>query len=368
MMERNKKCLSLLLCLISIFSWCFYGQPSYATNNNTQAVIENPQGVKQVDAHFDTPLKAGDTVIFNIDVTPAQDISIWLMGKTTNTEYHAKRYDTWTGEITITVPITAAEENYKIIVNYNDNSQDFKQNVVTISHIEIKNYGIQTLVQDDGTVILKNEIDGAQQLDYHYDIPLQAGQVVTFCLDVTPAQDISVWLVGKTTNLEHHAKQYSVWKGKQEIAVPITTYEANFKIIVNYNDTTQNFKQNVLTISDVKVHESQEVAVDDRTVILKNEVKKSYCAECYKRKIVKAGETISFHVDVSPAQNIVVWVFGDNMMGGEYFAKKYKANEEIDVEVSFKNKITQFTIRVEYLDMDTELENNIVHIEKIKVG
>ena len=71
---------------------------------------------------------------------------------------------------------------------------------------------------------------------------------------------------------------------------------------------------------------------------------------------------------MSPAQNIVVWVFGDNMMGGEYFAKKYKANEEIDVEVSFKNKITQFTIRVEYLDMDTELENNIVHIEKIKVG
>ena len=86
-----------------------------------------------VQCDFLEPLKAGETVTFDIEISPTQLSAVWLLGDDSwNDEWHAREYPAWTGRKTITVSIPEDTDYFTIVVQFRPKENDYTGHVVKI--------------------------------------------------------------------------------------------------------------------------------------------------------------------------------------------------------------------------------------------
>ena len=330
-------------------------------------------GGKNVSYKYEKSAKKGQVISFAVDVTPAQSISVWLLGDGMwKTEWYAKQYKEWNGKTTINVSVPQDTENFTVVVGYNDTTQDFKKNVVTISDVTIGNDSV--IVSEDGTVTLQNDLSGKATVKHVFKQSVVSGETIAFDVDVTPAQNVSIWLLGcdsseKWAN-EWYAKQYKTWSGKTRITVTAAMDIEEFTVVVKYNDTEQNFKENVVTISNVKIGKDTISVGEDGTIELQNNITGNSRASYKVEQAVMAGKTLTFDISVTPVQNISVWVHGYTADGkaNEWFAWQYKNGvRNQSIAVTMQQDVTAYRIMIAYNDATQDFMQNKVTITNLTV-
>ena len=213
-------------------------------NDDDSITISNPSGGNTIYHTLSQPVKNGQIVSVDLDITPAQSVSVWLLGDGMwDDEYFAKYYATWTGETTIQVAIPEETENITVFVQFKDSKMDFQQSVVTISDVKIISSVSATITNPAGS----------KTRSYTFSVAAKKGQTVVFEIDVAPAQSMSVWLLGDDMwKDEYYAKYYATWDGKTVIEVELPADTANITIFVEFKNTSVNYSGNVVNITELK--------------------------------------------------------------------------------------------------------------------
>ena len=99
-------------------------------------------------------VKTGDVISFNVDVTPRQDLTIWVFGcdykqQGWTNEWKAQtvwnEYAEWPsdgGPASVTLGAKGSSGVFSIVVQYRDAS-NAKENVVTITNLHVNGVGVK---------------------------------------------------------------------------------------------------------------------------------------------------------------------------------------------------------------------------------
>lgn len=210
-------------------------------------VLKNPYNKKILSYVVKHSVKKGQIVSFDVDVTPAQAMAVWVLGDDKwEDEYYAKAYVQWTGVANVMVEMPEDTEYFEIVVQFREEGKtDFKENEVTISNVSV--------VDPSSTVTIVNK-NGAPSTSYTFNKAVKAGQIITFDIDIKPAQGVSIWLLGDATwEKEYYAKEFTAWGGNTTLAVEIPANIKSFQIFVKYNESDRNLVGNTVVISNVNI-------------------------------------------------------------------------------------------------------------------
>ena len=239
---------------------------------------------------------------------------------------------------------------------------------------------------------MQNAFSGNDELVYVCQQSVKTGDVISFNVDVTPRQDLTVWVFGcdyKQQGWTNEWKaqtiwnEYAEWPSDGSAASVSLTAKGNvdaFSIVVRYRDTTQNYKENVVTISNLTVARDIVEVAEDGTITMQNTLSGDNKPYYVCDKSVKAGDVISFNLDISPRQHIALFIFGCDY-SVEGWTKQWHAqtfNPEwnewpsdgspAQVTYTVPSNADAFTIMIEYRDAEQNFYENVVTISNLDVA
>ena len=326
--------------------------------------FNNAFGRRLLEHTFDIPVKAGDTFSFDIDVRPGQRVAIWVLGDDLwQDEWYACDYLTWEGKKNLAITVPSDTKNMTVYVEYRDSNTPNLGSVVEIDNVKVLSL---TEVSDDGTVKLTcPSFTGI--LRYNFKKPVKAGQVISFDIDVTPAEPVSVWVLGDGSwDKEYFARAYYTWEGKTKVIVNVPADIQNFTVETAFHDTSKDHAGSVVTISNLEIKERANVGTDGTVILstLDNTDIISYLFD----KPVKAGQTISFELDVNPAQPLSVWIFGDGDGSREYFAKAFYTWEGKEkIVATMPADVQNFMVFLRYTESGRDYTGNQAIISNLEI-
>ena len=357
-------------------------QDTTTVSEDGTITIQNAgSGSNQACYVSNTSIKKGSRVSFDVEVTPAQDISVWFLGcdypaDGWYNEWYAKQYADGVVSDTITLTTDVKIDVFTIVVQYNDTTQDHKSSVVTIKNLTIEQD--TTTVSEDGTITLQNNYSGSNQPCYVSNTSIKKGSRVSFDVEVTPAQDISVWFLGCDYSSgawenEWYAMQYADGVVSDTITLTTGAKIDVFTILVQYNDTTQDHKSSVVTIKNLTIEQDATTVSEDGTITIQNTVSGSDYNYYVCDKSLKAGDIITFEISGTPIQNTSVWFFGcDNSTdtwANEWYAMNYPTGVNgTPIEVTAWENVDVFTIQAQCLDPNLDRKQNVVTITNLKIN
>ncbi len=292
---------------------------------------------------YDKPLKKGQTVVFDVEISPAGAAAVWLVadGNTGRwegvDEWFAYGYDAWTGKRTIEVTAKGNVSRFRIVVEFRDAGADFSEKVVTISDPKI---------YEPNAVELKNP--GADGKKVHqFNIPVKKGQYVSFDFAVDPTRRIAVWVLANAdkapsgANYEWFSFDYAAEIGKEPTRYDKTTgkgfvaikagYDTDFiRIQVQWRDENgagAAVQEVPVSITDFTVSDQApegfeqgggeqgggDTVLPDGSVELKNPGSDGKKVHQYDIPVLE-GAVLSFKFKISdPSQRFRLWVLGGDV-------------------------------------------------------
>ena len=347
-------------------------------------------GGNSVSHVFEKKVKKGQYIFLELDVTPAQGVSVWVLGCDLSTawtnEWYAQEFTEWVQPIKLQIRAKEDIEKFSVLVRYNDDTQNHKATKVTISNVEVKTVELS----ENATITLP--YNGSDMNYFICNKPVQKGDLISFNLDISPEQYVGMWVLGTeypTWGSEWHACEYNpewdIWPGDNPILVTAKEDVEAFTILIQYRDNTQNWQDNVITISNFNIIKGggdlieEEEGEEGKTIVLQNKVTGSDQVVYVCQEAVKEGEIIKFNLDVSPRQNVAMWIFGcDYNSDGwvnEWYARTifFEYDEwpsdgsPVSVSLGAKKDTDVFSIVVRYYDNTQNFKENVVTISDFKV-
>ena len=342
-------------------------EEEFVVNKDGSVTLLNPYNVSVLKYTFDMPVKAGESVVFDIDVSPAQHVAVWLMGDdykeniVWEDEYYAHVWETWSGKKTILVDIPEDTDNFSVRVELRDESVNWKNTKVTISDVEITKPNIQ--VNPDGTVTLRNAT-GAKDVSYVFDQEVKAGQKVSIDIDVEQDQNMSAWIMDEGY-IEFGAVNHDPWTGKQTLTATVTKDISKVRIYLRFMDETVNWKENVVTLSNLNVKVPDTVVNADGSVTLRNSSGGADLTYVYDQN-VKKGQKVSIDIEVENGQNMSAWIMSEGY--AEYGAVNYNPWTGIrTLSATVTEDLSKVRIYVRFLDSNIDWKENVVTLSNLKV-
>ncbi len=324
-------------------------EPDVSVAEDGTVTLRNSAGNNAVEYQFMRDVKAGQKVRFDLEVTPSQSVAVrafaWY-------EHLPGAFEMVDGKTTFTTDaFTKDADNFKIQVKF-DGSVPYEDNVVKISNVKIIEPDV--VVGDDGSVTLRNST-GKNAVEYQFIKNVKAGQKVRFDLEVAPSQSVAVrafaWY-------EHLPGTFEMVDGKTTFTTDAFTKDAdNFKIQVKF-DGSVPYEDNVVKISNVQI---EDVGITLEDVVIENPTGAQTVSHQFIQD-VKAGDTITFDLEVEPSQQVAVWLIAWN----EYIANTFTWDGKKTFSVTMKQDTDNFRIQIRY-DGGAPYDGNIIKISNIKI-
>ena len=231
--------------------------------------------------------------------------------------------------------------------------------------------GVQELLDKEvvvkGNDVTINNAFGTRLYGHTFEVPVKAGDTFSFNIDVRPAQRVAIWILGDDLwQDEWFACDYLTWDGKKNLAITVPSDTKNMTVYVEYRDSNIPNIGSVIEINNVEVKEGAKVGTDGSVTL--TTVYNTNIMSYLFNKPVKAGQTISFDMDVNPAQPISVWIFGDGDGGKEYFARAFYTWEGTErIAATMPADVQSFMVFLRYTEEGRDYTGNQTIISNLEI-
>ena len=330
------------------------------------------------DRILDSSASGGDALV-GCMYDPVQELNgYWLVNA-------CNPYDNLTSTVTVKFADTA-----RLLV-YDPQSAGFDGTAEIITYDEANGYtavlasgsGIfviplqerevnDVVVEEDGTVTLRNSTGGSD-VTYVYEQEVKTGQKVSIDIEVNNAQNMAAWIMDEGYVEFGIAIGRNPWTGKYTLSGTIPKDLTKVRILVRFLDDTINWKENVVTLSNLQVSWPDTVVNADGTVTLRNSTNASDLT--YNLGMTAAaGSTVSFDVEFSTGNPVALWILGNGDWGKEYYANGFvNANGKKTVTATIPADVNDIQIYIQYRNTDYQKDTTsdktgyVATISNIKV-
>ena len=207
---------------------------------------------------FEQVAKAGDCIVFDAEVYPAQDVTVTVYGCNEDGEVlnilTTCDYVSLQGKKTIAVPVLEDIAGFQVKVTYNDKSLDAKESQASVTAVQVLDSNVS--VQDNGDIVFYNPT-GGQVVSYLVEKTVKKGDVITFDVDINEDIAAAVYVLGDLSNgwNQWFGKEYSKWP-QTGISVTVPENAASFTLYIQYRyATTAEYQECITTITNLSVPE-----------------------------------------------------------------------------------------------------------------
>ena len=114
-----------------------------------------------------------------------------------------------------------------------------------------------TVAGTDGNVTLQNNVTGTSYVTYYAEQAIKEKDIVAFNVSVQPAQSVTVMVYGcedeNTPVGNWYSQTFEAWTGTKAIVAKAPSDANGYRIRVVYNDSEQDYANNVVTITNARV-------------------------------------------------------------------------------------------------------------------